>query len=317
MRAKQSITAQRARFGHCDSTLHILSAPVHPKALRLRRLLGFTPLRSAGKAAGRAMSAGPERGRQTSVRRRRAPQGPGPRSPSPPPTPPRPGHCRAVLRAARGRWEATFRAPRSGPAAARGERDLTPCPHRSSRGANGPSPESGWAARRGARSPRGVASSAAALSDSGSLLLGFRLRTQHWPLNPVLHHRAAPAAPSPLDAVSTSRRRWPGFAVLPPQPPKQLGCQDRIINLVVGGFTCLLILVTLISAFVFPHLPPKPLNVFFAVCISLSSATACILIYWYRQGDLEPKFRSLIYYILFSIIMLCICANLYFHDVGR
>nr|XP_048289535.1 transmembrane protein 243 isoform X2 [Myodes glareolus] len=75
--------------------------------------------------------------------------------------------------------------------------------------------------------------------------------------------------------------------------------------------------VTLISAFVFPHLPPKPLNIFFAVCISLSSITACILIYWYRQGDLEPKFRNLIYYILFSIVMLCICANLYFHDVGR
>ncbi|XP_058534279.1 transmembrane protein 243 isoform X2 [Ochotona princeps] len=75
--------------------------------------------------------------------------------------------------------------------------------------------------------------------------------------------------------------------------------------------------VTLISAFVFPQLPPKPLNIFFAVCISLSCITACILIYWYRQGDLEPKFRNLIYYILFSIIMLCICANLYFHDVGR
>ncbi|OBS68281.1 hypothetical protein A6R68_03181, partial [Neotoma lepida] len=91
---------------------------------------------------------------------------------------------------------------------------------------------------------------------------------------------------------------------------------DRIINLVVGSLTTLLILVTLISAFVFPQLPPKPLNIFFAVCISLSSITACILIYWYRQGDLEPKFRNLIYYILFSIIMLCICANLYFHDVG-
>ncbi|XP_047683836.1 transmembrane protein 243 isoform X2 [Prionailurus viverrinus] len=75
--------------------------------------------------------------------------------------------------------------------------------------------------------------------------------------------------------------------------------------------------VTLISAFVFPQLPPKPLNIFFAVCISLSSITACILIYWYRQGDLEPKFRNLIYYILFSLIMLCICANLYFHDVGK
>uniref|UniRef100_A0A9L0JJS4 Transmembrane protein 243 n=1 Tax=Equus asinus TaxID=9793 RepID=A0A9L0JJS4_EQUAS len=93
--------------------------------------------------------------------------------------------------------------------------------------------------------------------------------------------------------------------------------QDRIINLVVGSLTSLLILVTLISAFVFPQLPPKPLNIFFAVCISLISITACILIYWYRQGDLEPKFRNLIYYILFSIIMLCICANLYFHDVGK
>ncbi|PKU33154.1 hypothetical protein llap_16541 [Limosa lapponica baueri] len=40
-------------------------------------------------------------------------------------------------------------------------------------------------------------------------------------------------------------------------------------------------------------------------------------IYWYRQGDLEPKFRNLIYYILFSIVMLCICANLYFHEVGK
>nr|XP_006236064.1 transmembrane protein 243 isoform X2 [Rattus norvegicus] len=65
----------------------------------------------------------------------------------------------------------------------------------------------------------------------------------------------------------------------------ETSAKDRIINLVVGGLTTLLILVT--------------------------------LIYWYRQGDLEPKFRNLIYYILFSIIMLCICANLYFHDVGR
>lgn len=40
----------------------------------------------------------------------------------------------------------------------------------------------------------------------------------------------------------------------------------------------LFIQVTLISAFVFPQLPPKPLNIFFAVCISLSSITACILV---------------------------------------
>ena len=95
-------------------------------------------------------------------------------------------------------------------------------------------------------------------------------------------------------------------------------CQsNQVLELLLRPNTLLFIQVTLISAFVFPQLPPKPLNIFFAVCISLSSITACILIYWYRQGDLEPKFRNLIYYILFSIIMLCICANLYFHDVGK
>ncbi|KAL2308938.1 hypothetical protein Nmel_005111, partial [Mimus melanotis] len=93
------------------------------------------------------------------------------------------------------------------------------------------------------------------------------------------------------------------------------GISDRIINLIVGGLTTLLLVVTLISAFVFPQLPPKPVNVFFAFCISLCCISAGILIYWYRQGDLEPKFRNLIYYILFSIVMLCICANLYFHEV--
>ncbi|KAF3859357.1 hypothetical protein F7725_021756 [Dissostichus mawsoni] len=78
--------------------------------------------------------------------------------------------------------------------------------------------------------------------------------------------------------------------------------RDRIINLAVGGFTSLVVLVTVISSFVFPSLPPRPLNVFFAI-------------YWYRQGDLEPKFRNLIYYMLASILLLCLCANLYFHDV--
>ncbi|XP_064417340.1 transmembrane protein 243b [Latimeria chalumnae] len=97
----------------------------------------------------------------------------------------------------------------------------------------------------------------------------------------------------------------------------ETSARDRIINLIVGGLTSLLVLVTLISAFVFPQLPPKPVNVFFAFCILLSCISAAILIFWYRQGDLEPKFRNLIYYILFSIVLLCICANLYFHDVGK
>ncbi|KAM5187533.1 transmembrane protein 243 isoform 2-T2 [Callospermophilus lateralis] len=66
----------------------------------------------------------------------------------------------------------------------------------------------------------------------------------------------------------------------------ETSAKDRIINLVVGSLTSLLILVTLISAFVFPQLPPKPLNIFFAVCISLSSITACILDFVTCHGTL-------------------------------
>nr|XP_017207410.1 uncharacterized protein LOC550443 isoform X2 [Danio rerio] len=42
-----------------------------------------------------------------------------------------------------------------------------------------------------------------------------------------------------------------------------------------------------------------------------------VLIFWYRQGDLDPKFRGLIYYSTGLVVLLCLCANLYFHDVGR
>ncbi|XP_036419733.1 transmembrane protein 243b [Colossoma macropomum] len=97
----------------------------------------------------------------------------------------------------------------------------------------------------------------------------------------------------------------------------EASARDRLINLIVGGIASLLIIVTIISSFVFPSLPPKPLNIFFAVCILLVCVSVIILIFWYRQGELEPKFRNLIYYMLGSIVLLCICANLYFHDVGH
>ncbi|KAJ3612661.1 hypothetical protein NHX12_020926 [Muraenolepis orangiensis] len=73
--------------------------------------------------------------------------------------------------------------------------------------------------------------------------------------------------------------------------------------------------VTVISSFVFPSLPPHALNIFFAVCILLICGFTLLLIFWYRQGDLEPKFRKLIYGMLASIVLLCLCANLYFHGV--
>ncbi|CAH3112838.1 unnamed protein product [Pocillopora meandrina] len=44
------------------------------------------------------------------------------------------------------------------------------------------------------------------------------------------------------------------------------------------------------------------------ICIS-----ELTLIYWYRQGDVDPKFRKLIYFNSFTTILLCICANVYYH----
>ncbi|XP_013393318.1 transmembrane protein 243 isoform X3 [Lingula anatina] len=89
--------------------------------------------------------------------------------------------------------------------------------------------------------------------------------------------------------------------------------RDRVFNLVLGLVTLILVLVTLISAFVFPQWPPDPVNIYFASCILLVCGANSVLIFWYRQGDLEPKFRTLIYFNVFCIILLAVCCNLYIH----
>ncbi|XP_067683401.1 transmembrane protein 243-like [Haliotis asinina] len=90
---------------------------------------------------------------------------------------------------------------------------------------------------------------------------------------------------------------------------------DRVLNLVVGSFTGLVVLVTLVGAFA-AKWPINGVNVFFACVIVLICGSHLVLIYWYRQGDLEPRFRSMIYYNAFSIILLCVCGNLYIYGIG-
>uniref|UniRef100_A0A672NY57 Transmembrane protein 243, mitochondrial a n=1 Tax=Sinocyclocheilus grahami TaxID=75366 RepID=A0A672NY57_SINGR len=84
--------------------------------------------------------------------------------------------------------------------------------------------------------------------------------------------------------------------------------QHTIVNLAIGGLTSLLVLVTVISSFVFPTPPPTALNIFFVVCIIMICSSVLVLV---------SPFRGLIYYSIGLIILLCLCANLYFHDVGR
>ncbi|XP_073706114.1 transmembrane protein 243-like [Garra rufa] len=93
--------------------------------------------------------------------------------------------------------------------------------------------------------------------------------------------------------------------------------RHTVVNLAIGGLTSLFVLVTVISSFVLPTPPPTALNIFFVVCIIMICSSVLVLIAWYRQGDLDPKFRGLIYYSIGFIFLLCLCANLYFHDVGR
>ncbi|KAI8501848.1 transmembrane protein 243-like [Branchiostoma floridae x Branchiostoma belcheri] len=91
--------------------------------------------------------------------------------------------------------------------------------------------------------------------------------------------------------------------------------QERVIHWVLGFLTFLFVGVTLVSAFIFPKWPPQPINLYFGVCVILTCISNIILIFWYRKGDIDPKFRTLIYYNAFVILVLCVCANLYFHGV--
>ncbi|XP_067144895.1 transmembrane protein 243-like [Centruroides vittatus] len=86
---------------------------------------------------------------------------------------------------------------------------------------------------------------------------------------------------------------------------------DRVLNLIVGVFVGVLVAITLICAFVADK-SNRGLDVFFAFCIVFVSASHLILIYWYRQGDIDPKFRYLIYYNAVTIMLLCICSLCYF-----
>lgn len=89
--------------------------------------------------------------------------------------------------------------------------------------------------------------------------------------------------------------------------------RDRYFNYVIGGVTVLLVSETLISSLVFPEFPPKAINVFLAFVIALICVSELTLIYWYRQGDVDPKFKKMIYFNSFTTVLLCVCANIYFH----
>eukprot|EP01147_Barroeca_monosierra_P006002 gene6002-gene6891 len=51
--------------------------------------------------------------------------------------------------------------------------------------------------------------------------------------------------------------------------------------------------------------------------MSHSHETVIAQVYWYREGDLPPKLRYLIIYIMCSIVVLCICSIVYLERMHR
>eukprot|EP00040_Diaphanoeca_grandis_P002471 m.21805 g.21805 ORF g.21805 m.21805 type:complete len:133 (-) comp13543_c1_seq1:357-755(-) len=59
----------------------------------------------------------------------------------------------------------------------------------------------------------------------------------------------------------------------------------------------------------------KTLPVYFGIVLFLSSLPQFILVRWFQKGDLHPKFRFLIIYQMFTIVLLCIAGILLFRYI--
>ncbi|KAJ2159354.1 hypothetical protein GGF46_003101 [Coemansia sp. RSA 552] len=54
------------------------------------------------------------------------------------------------------------------------------------------------------------------------------------------------------------------------------------------------------------------LHALLGVCVSLFAAIEVRLVNWYRRGDLEPAFKTVLTALGSAIFLLCIVANMYF-----
>ncbi|OQR74105.1 transmembrane protein C7orf23-like [Tropilaelaps mercedesae] len=86
--------------------------------------------------------------------------------------------------------------------------------------------------------------------------------------------------------------------------------KERYLHYGLVGVTSFIVFVTLCLAFFF-NIPPDGRHVYFSFVLILMCLMHCILIHWYRQGDIDPKFRTYIYGNTALIILLCISGVSY------
>ena len=83
--------------------------------------------------------------------------------------------------------------------------------------------------------------------------------------------------------------------------------KDKYVNYALMLVAIVTVTAALICSFVHPF-PPKGLHVFFAIVIIMNCVSNIFLIRWYREGDLDPKFRTMIIYNTVVVLLLCIVA---------
>ncbi|KAJ1935345.1 hypothetical protein FBU59_005416 [Linderina macrospora] len=88
--------------------------------------------------------------------------------------------------------------------------------------------------------------------------------------------------------------------------------RDLAIERFGSLYTVVVSMLTLVLALVRGVQTGVALHALLGVCVVLFAAVQVQLIRWYRLGDLEPKFRFIIFAMAAALTMLCMVASLYF-----
>mmetsp|Transcript_11652 Transcript_11652/g.29931 ORF Transcript_11652/g.29931 Transcript_11652/m.29931 type:complete len:115 (-) Transcript_11652:130-474(-) len=81
----------------------------------------------------------------------------------------------------------------------------------------------------------------------------------------------------------------------------------KTFDIAFGVVTVVFVLVTLILLFSRTNATGN-VDIFFGVVLILVTIPEVILVAWFRRGDLHPKFRWLIGYMMVTVILLCMCG---------
>ncbi|CAF1258626.1 unnamed protein product [Rotaria socialis] len=83
---------------------------------------------------------------------------------------------------------------------------------------------------------------------------------------------------------------------------------DRISFIIITALTTIFVLATFVGMFLFKHISGT--HIFLNICLILLLCSHLCLAFWYRSGELEPRFRNMLFFNTAVIVLLCISANL-------